>query len=103
MHRCEPNTAEHQKCYGYLEAVHLLCHCHLSFINRTTPLPVYDINDTKSHTNRTSYMQYGLKKTTGLHFCICVVLSSMLNKLLIFMSYFSKQYGFNTGSVISRS
>ena len=84
------------------EAVHLLCHCHLSFLNRTTPLLVYDINDKKSHTNRTSYMQYGLKKTTtGLHFCICVVLSSMLNKLWIFMLYFSKQYGFNTGSVIS--
>ncbi len=42
------------------------------------------------------------KKTTGLHFYICVVLSSTLNKLWIFMSYFGKQYGFNTGSVISR-
>ncbi len=42
------------------------------------------------------------KKITGLHFCICVVLSSTLNKLWIFMSYFIKQYGFNTRSVISR-
>ena len=83
------------------ETVHLLCHCHLSFISRTTPLLVYDINDMRSHTNRTSYMQYGLKKTTGLYLCLCVVLSSTLNKLWIFMSYFSKQYGFNTGSVIS--
>ncbi len=62
LRRVSLNRLHAPKALARTEAVHLLCHCHLSFINRTTPLLVYDINDTKSHTNHTSYMQYGLKK-----------------------------------------